>query len=116
VAVVVSLHQVVDELSSVVDEYSVYPNIRTGEFVGVGWDDMLAAESEEELDRYPEWQRQVILEAKEILGTTDYVALPSKFDIHEWEIMRNFCLSVEDPETSEDLLDAIHGSGAFRRF
>ncbi len=45
-----------------------------------------------------------------------YIPLPSEFDIHEWEIMKNFCYSVEDDKKSSLLLKAIHGSGAFRCF
>jgi hypothetical protein len=42
--------------------------------------------------------------------------LPNSYAIHEWEIMRRFCLSVDDANASEDLEHAIHGSGAFRHF
>lgn len=45
-----------------------------------------------------------------------YVALPSKRDINEWEIMRDFCYSIEDDDKSQELLNAIHGKGAFRYF
>ena len=44
------------------------------------------------------------------------MVLPSSFDIHEWDIMRRFCGSVESSPLSEELLDAIHGSGVFRMF
>jgi len=50
------------------------------------------------------------------LKSEDYIALPTKFDIHEYEIMKRFCLSIEDDMLRDDLLDAIQGSGAFRRF
>lgn len=45
-----------------------------------------------------------------------YVQLPSQYDINEWEIMRDFCYSLEDEEKTQDLLNAIHGRGAFRYF
>jgi hypothetical protein len=55
--------------------------------------------------------------AREILAESgNYLELPSKFDIDEYRIMERFCLSVEDPETSNIFCDLIHGSGAFRRF
>jgi hypothetical protein len=42
--------------------------------------------------------------------------LPSKFDVHEWDIMRRFSESIDDDEIRNELLRAIHGSGAFRYF
>jgi Uncharacterised protein family (UPF0158) len=44
------------------------------------------------------------------------VRLPTKFDVHEWEIMREFSDSVDSDRIREDLLNAIHGAGAFRYF
>ena len=40
--------------------------------------------------------------------------MPTARDIHEWEILRKFALAQE--EHSDELLDAIHGAGAFRSF
>ena len=45
-----------------------------------------------------------------------FVALPDKFEIHEYSIMERFCLSLSDEELQDELLYAIRGSGAFRRF
>jgi hypothetical protein len=42
--------------------------------------------------------------------------LPSKFDINEWEIMRDFAHSQSDERLAERLLRAIQGKGAFRYF
>jgi hypothetical protein len=44
------------------------------------------------------------------------VALPDRFEVNEWEMMRDFALSVEDEAASGALLDAIQGRGAFRHF
>ena len=40
--------------------------------------------------------------------------LPTKFDVHEWAIMRDFADSMEPARIREDLQFAIHGAGAFR--
>jgi hypothetical protein len=45
---------------------------------------------------------------REVIDSDDYLPLPSKFDIHEYHIMEDFCYSVED--------NKIRDSGAFRRF
>jgi hypothetical protein len=42
--------------------------------------------------------------------------LPSKFDINEWEIMRDFARSQPDERVAGRLLRAIQGAGAFRYF
>jgi len=53
---------------------------------------------------------------REALESDDFLALPSKFGIHEHRIMERFSLGVEDVRVRETLLQAIRGRGAFRRF
>ena len=53
---------------------------------------------------------------REILESEDWLALPTKFDIHEWAIMDEFSCSVDDPELRNELRNAIRGAGAFRYF
>jgi hypothetical protein len=50
------------------------------------------------------------------IDSDDYIALPGKFDIHEYAIIRDFCHSIDDDELRGLLLDKIRGAGAFRRF
>jgi hypothetical protein len=50
------------------------------------------------------------------LESEDFLALPGKFEIHEYSIMERFCLGVEDSEARDALLQAIRGRGAFRFF
>ena len=45
----------------------------------------------------------------------DWLELPGKFEIHEWDIMERFCQVIEDPEMSNRMLRLIRGSGAFRK-
>jgi hypothetical protein len=54
--------------------------------------------------------------AKRIVSTDRFPRLPSKFDVHEWAIMEDFSLSVESDRIREELVHAIHRSGAFRNF
>ena len=115
-SVVLSSKRVAEELDLVHDEVTVYLDRRTGEFEALGMEEMRAAESEEGPGHYPEWQRELILKAGEVLGSDDFIPLPSQFDIHEWDIMRRFCSSVDQEDLREELLEAIQGSGAFRRF
>jgi hypothetical protein len=50
------------------------------------------------------------------MASDDYIKVPDQFDAHEYDIMQQFCLSIKDKRTSDDLLELIEGSGAFRRF
>lgn len=45
-----------------------------------------------------------------------FIPLPSNWDLNMYEIMENFCHSVEDAEIKHELLHAICGRGAFGRF
>lgn len=112
----VKLRDVVDGLEMQADEMTAYLNKRTGELITLTTEEFSAAEEGEDLDDYPEWQHELILKAKEILESEDWIELPSKFDIHEYAIMEDFCRSVADAELSDRLLSTIRGSGAFGRF
>ncbi len=50
------------------------------------------------------------------MATNDYISLPSQFDIHQYDIMEKFCLSIENGKISEVLYNTIKGKGVFRRF
>ncbi len=44
------------------------------------------------------------------------ISLPSKYDIHEYQIMENFIYSLTSSNHINRLERAIRGKGAFRRF
>lgn len=78
---------------------------------------MDAAEEDELLSEYPDWQRDSILKAREILEFEEhFLSLPDQSDIHEYQIMEDFAREFEDAQTGERLLRLIRGSGAFGRF
>lgn len=105
-----------DHLNMVSDESSAYLNKTTGELILLSDEELSAAEEQEDSEDYPEWQREMIEKARQVLDSADYVELPSKFDIHEYRIMEAFCHSVNLPELRDQLLRKIRGSGAFGRF
>ncbi|SFN79633.1 UPF0158 family protein [Proteiniclasticum ruminis] len=45
-----------------------------------------------------------------------YIPLPTEYEIHEYQIMENFVNSLEDEDAARELLNAMQGKGAFRRF
>jgi hypothetical protein len=75
-----------------------------------------AEESGDEEPNLPAWQKHEWEMAKRIVSTDRFQELPTKFEIHEWEIMKDFSLSVESDSIREDLLRSIRGAGAFQRF
>ena len=64
----------------------------------------------------PQWQKDLLPKAREVLASEDFIPLPSKFEIHEWAIMECFAQSLTDAAVSDELDAALHGRGAFRRF
>ena len=115
-SVVVSLHDVVAGMELPNDAWTAYLNRRTGELVTVTDEDQRLVGAEEVPEDLPEWQREMLPKVREALESDDFLALPGKFEIHEYRIIERFSLGVEDAEVREALLQAIRGRGAFRRF
>jgi Uncharacterised protein family (UPF0158) len=115
--VIVSLKEVVDAMDPPNDEWTSYLNPKTGEIVTVSDEEHRLVEDEElnEAD-LPEWQRESLPKVREALESDDFLALPDKFEIHEWAIMERFSNSQSSARCRDELLDAIHGTGAFRSF
>ena len=99
-----------------VDGWMAYINRRTGEIVSFSEDDVALYDDDDDDDVVPDWQAEMVAKAKEVDASDDFVQLPDKFDIHEYAIMERFCSNVDDDALRQELLNAISGSGAFRRF
>ena len=113
----VKLDRIIEGLEFQSDESHSYLNKKTGEVVFIGYEEMQAAENDEPIEDFPDWQQDIIKAAKEIeTETGDYIPLPTRFDINQYHIMEDFCWSIEDEKTREILCSLIKGSGAFRRF
>jgi uncharacterized protein UPF0158 len=112
----IKLGGLIQEIEIQSDEYSLYLNKKSGEVFTIGLEEMAAAEENLPIEDFPPWQQEVILKAQEILASDDYLPLPSKNDINEWEIMERFCFSLADAALGKMLHSAIRGAGAFRRF
>jgi len=112
----VSLHELIGEMQMLSDEIHGYLNRVTGEIAIIMDEHIRAVENEEDYSKHQEWERKDFEKTKEVLESEDYLKLPSQFEIHEYAIMENFCISYSNEIMSEHLLDLIRGSGAFRRF
>jgi hypothetical protein len=114
----VKLSAILDALDMQSDETHAFLDRQTGEVAVLSKEELRAAEDGDDLSGYPVWQRENI-ERAALVSADDgsrFVPLPDRFEVNEWEMMRDFALSVEDAAASEALLDAIHGRGAFRHF
>jgi hypothetical protein len=113
----VKLNDVIEALESVMDEHAYYIDKRSGEIVLVTDDDIAAAENEELRLESPDWQQESIANAREVLNFSEnLLPLPDKFEIHEYRIMEEFCLALDNRHLGSELHRLIKGSGAFRRF
>jgi hypothetical protein len=112
----VRLKDVIDAFEMANDENRNYLDKRTGEVIVLTNEEMSAAEEGEDPADYSDWQQESILKAQEVLETDHYLELPTQFDIHEYKIMEDFCLSFKDRQIGNDLHRRIKGSGAFGRF
>lgn len=113
----VRLNEIVNALEMQFDESSSFLDLDTGRVETVCSD--LLREAEESGDEEPDlptWQKQEWEIARRVVSGGRFRELPTKFDVHEWEIMQDFSRSVESGSIREDLLRAIHGAGAFRNF
>lgn len=112
----VSLKLVVGELDALTDETSAYLNRVTGELYALGDEEAGLIEDGVDASELPEWLVDEVPKIREVLDSEDWLALPTRFDIHEWAIMDGFARSLADSELRDELLTAIRGRGAFRSF
>ena len=113
----VNLSDVIEALEIMPEEWSAYVNRQTGEVLSLPHDAFAKLETDDDDEsQLSEADETMVALAREIESGTNFATLPSKFEIHEWSIMREFCDSVDDADHRDQLLEAIHGSGAFRFF
>jgi hypothetical protein len=115
VPVVVSLQDVVTAMDLMNQERESFLDPQTGEIITVTEDDLRALEDPEP-DLLPDWQRELLPSIRKAVESDSCLRLPTSFDIHEWSIMERFCRTVNEPSAHDELVDAIHGRGAFRAF
>ncbi|WP_332698733.1 UPF0158 family protein [Halalkalibacter lacteus] len=113
----VKLKDIIEEMEIQFEESCSLLNIKTGEIVLVTSEDLRAVEDEKPIDHLPEWQQENRMVAIDVVENFEnYIELPTKYEVNEYEIMEDFCLKVSDQQKQDSLLRAIKGKGAFRRF
>ena len=63
----VKLNDVMEALDEAAEECAHYLDRNTGEIVMISNEEMEAAEEDELISEYPDWQREPILKAREVL-------------------------------------------------
>ena len=94
----VFIDDVVEQLEMVDSMSHHFFNTATGEF---GWYNEEYPSDEDDPEQFEE---------------DEWIALPSSWDIHEYDIMARFTAGVRDARKQDSLEHALHGKGAFRRF
>ena len=112
---VVSLQDVVIAMSDQGQEWESFLDPNSGEIITVTDEDLMALETSDP-DLLPDWQREMLPRIREVVETGRCLRLPDSFEIHEWAIMERFCHSLDESSARGELLDSIHGGGAFRVF
>ncbi len=114
----VRISDIVDEMTMQFDESRSLLNIETGEIVFIQDEFLRRAEDDESIDDEEQgWMQEAMELAYDIIESVDkYHELPSTYEINEYRIMEAFCFTVKNEGKKNQLLRAIQGKGAFRRF
>ena len=115
-SITVKLSDIVQGLTEESYDLKYYVDTKTGELTVITDEVIWAAERNDPLDDYPDWQQPMITKASEILQDEENRFLPFNESVDDYRIMESFCESVPDFVLSEKLLGIIQGRGAFRRF
>ncbi|WP_326908702.1 hypothetical protein [Sedimentibacter sp. MB31-C6] len=116
----VNVKEVAERLDMQFDDYRYFLDIRTAEIFEIEERFLeIAEESDEDdnFDEYLDWEKNDIHDGISFFQEQEYyISLPSKFDIHECQIMEDFIDSLTNESYINRLERAITGRGAFRRF
>jgi hypothetical protein len=115
-ATVISLRELIEAMEIQSDDCVSYLDPDTGEIVIVTREERRLAEETEDPQGLPHWQRQMLAKVRAVLASDHCLQLPDRFDIHEWSIVDRFARAQGSGRIRQELLDAIHGAGAFRMF
>ena len=93
---VFSLQEVIDAIESASDDAQWFANIETGELYC----------------RFGNWD---FFDEIENVYDDKWLSMPGRYERNDWRTMRDFAYELGGA-TCDELLDAIHGKGAFRNF
>ena len=115
----VELDVIIEALEMADDSISSYLDAETGEVHSITEEEFdLAEDPQTAMEDLPNWQREAVTLARGIQKQEGkrYMALPDKFDVHEWAMMDRFSMTLRDAQMRNDFHGGIRGAGAFRLF
>jgi hypothetical protein len=115
----VKLDVIIEALEMADDSISSYLDVETGEVHSITEEEFdLAEDAQTAMEDLPNWQREAVMLARSIPKQEGkrYMALPDKFDVHEWAMMDRFSMTLRDAQMRNDFHGGIRGAGAFRLF
>jgi hypothetical protein len=115
----VELDVIIEALEMADDSISSYLDVETGEVHSITEEEFdLAEDPQTAMEDLPNWQREAVTLARGIQKQEGkrYMALPDKFDVHEWAMMDRFSMTLRDAQMRNDFRGGIRGAGAFRLF
>ena len=115
----VKLELIIEALEMADDSVSSYLDVETGEVHSITEEEFdLAEHPQTAIEDLPNWQREAVTLARSIQKQDGkrYMALPDKFDVHEWAMMDRFSMTLRDAQMRNDFHGGIRGAGAFRLF
>ena len=115
----VKLERIIEALEMADHSISSNLDVETGEVCSVTGEEFdLAEDPQTVIEDLPDWQHEPVNLARNIQEQVGkrYLALPDKFDIHEWAIMDSFSETLKDARLRNDFHGGIRGAGAFRLF
>jgi hypothetical protein len=113
----VKLRDVIEGMDLLSEDWQSYLDPETGEIVTVTDEARRLAEDEDvDLEDLADWEQESLAAARRVLESDRFLPLPDKFEINEWSIMEEFAEGRPNARQRGELLDSIHGRGAFRMF
>ena len=122
----IPLQSIIDYLVMATDESQGFIKIKTRALVFVQneyWekaDDFIIANKKPNVNDFYDWEIKEIKLAMKIqndINELDYIYLPEKyFIVDDYQIMRDFCITVKNNDKQIKLISSINGHKAFRMF
>ena len=118
----IKIKEVVDCLEAVSDEIIQLYNTETGEFISFPKEEFAMLDEyglENMLNECPEWEKESYIKLNDYFTTSNdnkYVHLPTKHEVNNAQIIRDFIYELENKEIAEQLHSCINQKGMYRKF
>jgi hypothetical protein len=114
----VKLSDIITSMEFHADENTLYLDTNTGKIISVTPDEFFEGDEDDPIESFPDWQQDGVQAARSLVRGNDgnLLELPGKWDVNEYQVMEDFCLSLPSGENRTSLYAAMQGRGAFRRF